>query len=103
LAHPVADFFASFCGQSSESQASLLRLIRPRHCAVGFDSLVVVREPETDRPMPLNRIKGVKAKSSIRDIQYDAAVIRLDIDIGVPLDCRPWSLAAFQAFHWQHH
>jgi hypothetical protein len=89
VAHPIADFFARFHGQSCESQACLLRLIAPRRRAFGFDSRVVVGEPETDRPIPRDRIERVKANASVRDIQYYAAVIRLDIDIGVPRQRRP--------------
>jgi hypothetical protein len=95
--------FARFRRQSRKAQASLLSFIHPRQFADRFNSLVVVREPERDRPIALNRIEGVKAKSATRDIQYDAAVIRLDIDVGMPLDFRPGSLAAFRNFHWQHH
>jgi hypothetical protein len=97
------DLFARFRRQSRKAQASLLSFIHPRQLADGLDSPVMVREPERDRPIALNRIERVKAKSATRDIQNDAAVIRLDIDVGVSLDFRPRSLAAFRNFHWQHH
>jgi hypothetical protein len=55
LAYPIADLFATFRRQSSESQAAcLLRLIGPCKFAVGFDSLFVLCEPETDLAIPLN-------------------------------------------------
>jgi len=99
LAHPTADLFASLCRQRGESHPTFVGLIRPCQCAEGFDSPIVVREPEADGPIPLNRIKGVKAKSSVRHIQHDAAIVRLDIDVGVSRDCRSWILAAFRVRH----
>ena len=94
----------SFRGQSCESQAhSLSRLIGPRQVAVDFDSAVVLREPETDRPISLNGGNGVKAKPALRNIRDAARVIRLDIDIDEPFHRCPWSPASFWPFHRQHH
>src|ERR1700756_2820555 len=82
LAYPIADLLLPFRGQTTESQAACLsRLIDPRNFAVGFDFLFVLGEPETDRALALNRSNGVKAKPSLRDIQHNAAVIRIEIDI----------------------
>jgi hypothetical protein len=102
MGDPIADLFARFRGKSCEAQTSLLRHIGPRHGGVGFDWRFMVREPETDCPIPWNRIKGVEAKSFIRNVQHDAAVIRLNVDVGVSLHRRPWGLAAIRASHWQH-
>src|SRR5580700_6437508 len=55
LAYPIADLLLTFRGQTSESQAACLsRLIDPRNFAVGFDFLLVLGEPETDRALALN-------------------------------------------------
>jgi hypothetical protein len=82
LAYPIADLLVTFRGQSSESQAARLsRFVDPRNFAVGFDSLFVLGEPETNRALALNGSDGVKAKSSLGDIQHNPAVIRLEIDI----------------------
>ena len=106
LAYPVANLLATFRGQSSESQAACLsRLIDPCNFGVGFDSLFVLREPETERALALNGSDGVKAKSSLRDVQHNAAVIRIEIDIDDAVERRPRSLAALRPCnvrcHWR--
>src|SRR5712692_2908781 len=65
---PIADLFTSR-RQTIESQAPCrLRLIRPRHLALGLDLVAVRRETDADLPGLLHRSKGVKAKSSLGDI-----------------------------------
>jgi hypothetical protein len=70
--------------------------------AVGVYSVVALRKPETNRRGPLNGNSGVKAKTSLRDIQDDAAVVWLEIDIGKPFHRHPWSLTAFRLDHWHY-
>src|SRR5580700_9488188 len=105
LAYPIADLLLTFRGQTSESQAACLsRLIDPRNFAVGFDFLLVLGEPETDRALALNWSDGVEAKPSLRDIQHNAAVIRIEIDIDDAVKRRSRGLAAFRPCsvrsHW---
>jgi hypothetical protein len=80
-----------------------LRLIHPCHFAVRFDSVTVVQKPETNRPIPLNGINGVKAKPTVRNVQHDSAIIRVEVDIGEPIHCGPWSFAAFWIRRWRYH
>ena len=66
--------------------------------ALGFESLVLLREPEADRSFLLNRGDGVKAKPTLRDVQNDAAIARPDRDIGKPYHLVPRCLAPFRRY-----
>jgi hypothetical protein len=103
LDHPLADVLSRLCGQRRESQATLVCLICPRQRGIGFDPPIIVREPEADPPIALNRIKGMKTEPSIRDIQHDPAIVRLYVDVGVPGNGGSRSSAAFQVCHALHH
>jgi hypothetical protein len=67
--------------------------------------LFVLGEPETDRTLALNGSDGVKAKPSLRDVQHDAAVVRIEIDIDDAVKRRASGLAAFRPCsvggHWR--
>jgi hypothetical protein len=80
-----------------------LRLIHPCQFAVRFDSVIVVQKPEMNRLTPLNGINRVKAKPTVRNVQHDGAVVRLEVDIGEPIHYGPWSLAAFWIHRWHYH
>lgn len=100
LIYPIADLLASLCGQTGESQTSLLsHFIIPCQFRIRFDLEVRLGEAEMDGPSFLNGKNGAKAEPSFRNIQDDAAVTGLQSDISKPFHGHPWELAAFRVHH----
>ena len=50
-----------------------------------LDSVIVLQKPKSNRLVPLNGRSGVKTKSSVRNVQHDSAIIRLEVDVGEPI------------------
>jgi hypothetical protein len=69
---------------------------------VSFDSLATAGKPETNRLSALNGSRRLKAKTSLGNIQDDAAIVSVEIDIGKPFHRHPWSLSAFRPYHWRY-
>src|SRR5258708_25259166 len=96
LTYPILDLLAGLCGQCSESHApNFLHLVSPCQLAAGSDAAILLQQRETERPILLNCCNRVKAKPFAENIQDDAAVVRLNLDGGEFLHCRPRDVATF--------
>src|SRR5215469_13446362 len=63
---------------------------------ISFDSSAAIGKPQTNRLGAFNGCPGLKGKTSLGDIQDNAAVVRVEIDIGGSVHCHPWTVASFR-------
>src|SRR6266702_1307581 len=88
--YPILDLLAGLCGQSSESHApNFLHLVSPCQFAAGGDAAILLQQRETEPPILLNCGYRVNAKPSARNIPVAVAVVRLKVDGGEFIQCRP--------------
>src|SRR5215831_10264807 len=63
---------------------------------LSFDSSAAIGKPQTNCLGAFNRCRGLKGKTSLRDIQDNATVVRVEIDIGGSVHSHPWTVASFR-------
>src|SRR5215469_2504022 len=63
---------------------------------ISFDSSAAIGKPQTNRFGAFKRCPGLKGKTSLGDIQDNAAVVRVEIDIGGSVHSHPWTVASFR-------
>jgi len=64
-----------------------------------FDSLAATAKPESNNFGALNGSSSLKAKAPFGNIQDDATVVSIQIDVGKLFHVHPWSLASFRPCH----
>src|SRR5215469_4827776 len=64
---------------------------------LSFDLSTAIGKPQTNCLGAFNRCRGLKGKTSLGDIQDNAAVVRVEIDIGGSVHSHPWTVASFRA------
>jgi hypothetical protein len=61
--------------------------------------LAAAGKPEFNNFGALNGSRSLKAKASFGNIQDDATVVSVQIDVGKLFHGRPWGLASFRPYH----
>src|SRR6516165_5209057 len=71
-------------------------LTLPLLAYLSFGSSAAIGKPQTNCLGAFNGCRGLKGKTSLGDIQDNAAVVWVEIDIGGSVHSHPWTVASFR-------
>ena len=97
---PVINLLFRFAGERGEAKAAhFLNFVRPNEFAANVNAVVLLLQRKTHRPVLFDWRHRVEAQAALGNVQNNATVVRLNVDICKFVEFGTGNVAAFSCGH----